>query len=446
MEQLKDKFADEKASLEREEVNAKHSFETLGQTLADNIENAKTVIGRRTAFMNERLQLKADEQYKADQEALCAAKQAAYDERQKLRGEELDAITQAIEILSSGDVSGAADKHLPTMLLQMQSRVQAKAYDPFVAAQQQVARLLSARADKYNSNLLSMLATRVSADPFKKVKKMIREMISKLMQEATAETEHHGWCQAELGENKITRDTKTAAVEDLTATLEQLNAEIAKLTEEVADLSADVAELSKDRAEATKVREAEHAKNTATVADAKAAQEAVTNALAILSDFYAKAGQATALVQAPEDDAPETFNEKYTGMQGESGGVLGMLEVIQSDFARLESETSASEAQAAEEYKKFMNDSEVDKAVKETDIKHKQGLIAKKTSESQETKKELKVTNEELDAANAYYEKLTPSCVDTGMTYAERVAKREEEMQSLKEAMEILKGVETTTI
>jgi len=447
-------------------VNAKHSFENLGQTLADNIENAKTVIGRRTAFMNERLQqkaeaegekaateadLKADLQYKADQEGLCAAKQSAYDERQKLRGDELDAITQAVEILSSGDVSGAADKHLPAMLLQMKSAVQAKAYDPLVAAQQQVARLLSARADKYNSQLLSMLAMRVSADPFKKVKKMIREMISKLMQEATAETEHHGWCQAELGENKITRDTKSAAIDDLSATLEQLNAEIAKLTEEVADLSADVAELSKDRAEATDVREAEHAKNTATVADSKAAQDAVTNALAILSDFYAKAGQATALVQGvdnnlPSEDAPETFDEKYTGMQGESGGVLGMLEVIQSDFARLESETSAAEAQAVAEYKKFMNDSEVDKAVKETDIAHKQGLIAKKGSEAQETKKELKTTQEELDAAEAYYKKLTPSCVDTGMTYAERVAKREEEMQSLKEAMEILKGVETTTI
>merc|ERR1719453_2745821 len=319
-----------------------------------------------------------------------------------------------------------------------------KSYDPLMAAQQQVAKLLSSRADKYNSQLLSMLATRVSADPFKKVKKMIREMVSKLMQEATAETEHHGWCQAELAENKITRDTKTASVEELSATLEQLTAEIAKLTEEVADLSADVAALSKDRAEATDVREAENKKNVATIADSKAAQEAVSNALAILQEFYAKAGQATALVQtaAPQDDAPESFDEKYTGMQGESGGVLGMLEVIQSDFARLESETTASEEQASEEYKTFMNDSEVDKAVKETDIEHMKGLIAKKTSASAETKTELKTTQEELDAAEKYYEKLKPSCVDTGMTYEERVARREAEMQSLKEGLEILKGVE----
>jgi len=417
------------------------------------------VIERRTVFMNERLQAKseaegekaateadlaADSKYLADLTTQCTLKSDAFDQRQKLRGEELDAIDQAIEILGSGDVSGAADKHLPSMFLQVKSSLKkGNFFEKEHDAQVKVASLLNARADKFSSKLLSMLAVRASADPFKKVKKMIREMISKLMQEATAETEHHGWCQAELGANKETRDAKTASVEDLAATLEQLTAQIAKLTEEVADLTEAIAGLDKDRKEATEVREAEHKKNTVAVADAKAAQTAVANALTILSDFYAKAGKATALVQqSPADDAPESFTDSYKGMGGESGGVIGMLEVIQSDFARLESETTANEEQASEEYTKFMNDSEVDKAVKNADKEHKEGLIAKKNSASQETKTELKTTQEELDAATKYYEKLKPSCVDTGMTYEERVARREEEMQSLKEAMEILKGVE----
>lgn len=467
MEQLKDKFAKEKSDLEKEEVNAKYAFEQLGQTLADNIENASAVIERRTNYMNERLQnkaeaegekaateadKKADSKYLSDLTTQCSLKSDAFDSRQKLREEELDAISQAIEILGSSAVSGSADKHLPALLQIKSSFLQVKTklsrYNPSSnarEAQEEVATLLSNNAAKYNSQLLSMLATRVQADPFKKVKKMIREMISKLMEEATAETEHHGWCQAELGANKETRNAKTASVEDLTATLEQLTAEVAKLTEEVAELSAEVAELDKDRKEATEVRTAENKKNLATIADAKAAQEAVTNALTILQEFYAKAGKATDLLQtkqSPEEDAPETFTEPYKGMGGESGGVVGLLEVIQTDFARLESETTANEEQASEEYTQFMNDSEVDKAVKSTDIEHKKGLITKKNSASTETKKELKTTQEELDAANAYYEKLKPSCVDTGMTYEERVARREDEMQSLKEAMEILKGVD----
>ena len=103
---------------------------------------------------------------------------------------------------------------------------------------------------------------------------------------------------------------------------------------------------------ATQMRETEKAKNTKTIADAKAASEAVANGLNVRQEFYAKAGQ------------PAIFDEAYTGMQSESGGVIGMIEVIQSDFARLESETTASEAAAAKEYSPFMSVSAADKASK----------------------------------------------------------------------------------
>ena len=82
--------------------------------------------------------------------------------------------------------------------------------------------------------------------------------------------------------------------------------------------------------------------------------------------------------QQPE--APETFEEPYTGMAGESGGFVGMLEVIESDFARLESETSAAEAMAQRECDTFITDSQVDKAAKSTSIEHK---TAKKQDQSQ---------------------------------------------------------------
>merc|ERR1719421_514065 len=74
--------------------------------------------------------------------------------------------------------------------------------------------------------------------------------------------------------------------------------------------------------------------------DAKAAQTAVAQALTVLKEFYAKAAEATALLQQEPPPMPE---EPYKGMGGEAGGVVGMLEVIESDFARLESETKANE-------------------------------------------------------------------------------------------------------
>jgi len=87
-----------------------------------------------------------------------------------------------------------------------------------------------------------------------------------------------------------------------------------------------------------------------------------------------------------------------------------------------------------------MNDSEVDKAMKNQDADNKEKTITRKSGDLTETKKDLKGTQEELDAALAYYDKLKPSCVDSGVSYDDRVARREEEIQSLKEALKILAG------
>merc|ERR1719265_2083165 len=99
-------------------------------------------------------------------------------------------------------------------------------------------------------------------------------------------------------------------------------------------------------AKATKLRQEEKAKNEETIADADEAQTAVAQALTVLKEFYAKASEATALLQQP---APEIFDEPYKGMNAENGGVVGMLEVIESDFARLESDTKADEVSAQKE-------------------------------------------------------------------------------------------------
>jgi len=343
------------------------------------------------------------------------------------------AVEKAIEIISSGAVSGNADKHLPS-LLQTSSFAQLRS-NLATQAQNRVAVFLQARSKALNSRVLASLAARVSDDPFSKVKKMIKELIVRLMEEANEEAEHKGWCDTELSTNEQTRKEKTEAVETLHAEIDMLEASIAKLTEDITSLTKAVAELDAAMAKATKLRQEEKAKNTETIADSEAAQTAVAQALTVLKEFYAKAGEATAFVQEPE-----IFDKPYTGMGAEGGGVVGMLEVIESDFARLESDTKASEATAQKEYDEFMTDSKVDKSAKNSDIEHK---TAKKQDEEQAlttNNEDLEGTQKELDAALAYFDKLKPSCVDSGVSYEDRVARRKEEIESLQEALKILNG------
>merc|ERR1719254_496549 len=199
------------------------------------------------------------------------------------------------------------------------------------------------------------------------------------MEEANEEAEHKGWCDTELSTNEQTRKEKTEAVEMLHAEIDELEASIAKLTEDIGELTKAVAELDAAMAEATTLRQEEKAKNTQTIKDAQEAQTAVAQALTVLKEFYAKAGDATAFVQQ-QPESPEIFESPYKGMQSENGGVIGMLEVIESDFARLESDTKAAEASQQKEYDTFMTDSKVDKEAKETSIDHK---TTKKQDETQ---------------------------------------------------------------
>merc|ERR1719387_3175939 len=275
---------------------------------------------------------------------------------------------------------------------------------------------------------------------------MIKDLIVRLQEEATSETEHKGWCDTELTTNKQTRDKKTSEVNDLESEIEDLTATIAELTQDISDLTAAVKELDAAMAKQTDERNEAKATNTQTVKDAKAAQVAVEEAMAVLKDFYAKSAEATAFAQQPAEDAPETFEKPYKGLLPEGGSVVDFMEVILSDFARLESETAAAEAAEDEEYKTFMFESKKDKALKENEIKLKSGTKTDKESALQQAQADLKVTKEQLDKALEYYEKLKPTCVDSGITYEERVKRREEEIVSLQEALKILAGTDLPTM
>jgi len=461
LEKLLDKFIDERTALEKEEMNSKHAYEMLMQDLEAQVTQAKSDVQEKSIFKAKKLQEKAsaegdledtsttkadDENYLADLTSTCEQKSSDFEIRQQLRAEEIVAIGKAIEVckenaglLESRSSAALITKAKPakaTSLASLRSDLRSP-------AQQRAAKFLQERAGRLNSRMLSVLAARVSDDPFVKVKKMIKDLIVRLMEEANEEAEHKGWCDSELATNEVTRKEKTAAVETLHAEIDELEASVAKLSEEIGELAQAVAQLDAAMAEATGLRTEEKKSNDATIQDAVEAQAAVAQALAVLRDFYNKQATATLVqTQRQQPKAPEIFNGPYRGMTGEASGVIGMLEVIESDFARLEAETTASEAAAQKEYDEFMTDSKVDKAEKTKDVEHK--TAKKQDQEHALTMKtnDLDGTQKELDAALRYFDKLKPSCVDAGVSHEERVQRRQEEIESLQEALRILSGEE----
>lgn len=462
LRKLRDDFSNKKHEAMSEEMKAQHAFEDLLQQKSNEIEASKAHKGSATGKKAQREKLLADDQgdklavvsdrdedaaYMADVKSMCKKKTEEFESRQELRKGELEAIKKAIEIISSKSVKGTGEKHLPALIQIPRGRstslVQHKVLETN-PIQGKLAAFLEGRARASGSQLLMKMSHLVAEDPLKTVKKMIKDLEFKLRNEAAEETEHHGFCQAELGKNKITREARSADVAALNDKIEELETDISQLAARIAELKAAVTELDTAMGEAATDRTEAKAENMNTIKEAKEAQTAVEAAIAVLKDFYAKSAQATAFEQESRalDDAapPPTFDKPYKGMLPEGGNIVDFLQVILSDFQRLEEETSSGEDEDQQSFEKFTFDSKKDKAMKETEIKMKSAKRTETETALKSSEKELTMTQDQLDKAIATYDKLKPQCVDSGINYDDRVKQREEEILSLQDALNILSG------
>lgn len=457
LQKLKSKFFDERAQIEKEEVNKRHAYELLMQDLKESIAGADQMISEKVQQKAKSLQAAAtmkaeledatttkadDEKYFSEISATCKQKEGDFDDRQKLRTEEITALEKALEILSGNQVSGTAEKSYAMIQNRGAALVQAHTARQS-PEQQRVATYLLEQGDKLNSQVLSALAARVRDDPFTKVKKMIQDLIVRLMEQAGEEAQHKGWCDTELAANEQVRTSRTVEVERLSSEIDGLKSSMAKLSSEVTDLTQQLSDTDQAVATQTKLRNEEKAENAQTLKDAQEAQRAIEQAVTVLREFYAKAAEATALVQkglVRKQAQPAIFEGAYQGMGAQSGGVIAMLEVIQSDYARLESTTSAMEASSQEEFTKQMSETAVLKAQMEKDIEYKNRLKQMQEQALVDRNNDLASAQKELDAANNYFDKLKPSCLDAGESFEDRAQRRQEEIQSLQEALKILNG------
>merc|ERR1719487_2612068 len=183
VESLGDKFEDERAAIEEKEANEKHSFDMMMQDLTSQVTYATEELDSKTAFKAKTEEAKAanegeladtsaskaaDEKALADLTAECEQTAIDFEARQKTRQEELDAIGEAIEIMSSDTVAGSGAKHLPTLIQKKGAALAQLRASSASSVQQAVATYLNDQAQRQNSRILSLLATKVAADPFKK--------------------------------------------------------------------------------------------------------------------------------------------------------------------------------------------------------------------------------------------------------------------------------------
>lgn len=443
LDKLSAKFVEEKAALEKAETEKKTSHQLVMTSLKNQKTAASEAKEEKTEFKSKAEQnlanakadleeskstLEEDTKYQKDLKVECKSKAMEFETNQRLRAEELDAIAKASEIIAGSTVSGAA-KHLESGFLQRSSLAMLRATPRGTAAAVSSALqvLRAGAASEAQRALIQRLEMMEQVDSEMKrnetlqgVKDVLQKYLTNLESERANEIEHEAFCTRELASNNRTKKQKTAKVESLTAEIDQLESSIAKLSEDIADISSQITKLSSALSEATKLRGDEKAKNSKTIAESQAAQEAVTEAINLLQEAFEKTA-AISLLQI-----------------GSKTGVVTLLETVLGDFSRLEAETKAQELAADKEFKAFKTDSNMDKASKQSDAQH---FTEEKTEASKalaQKKVDLASSKTELTSAEQYFKELSQQCLSSDSDAAKQKAHREEEIQNLKTALKEL--------
>jgi len=415
--------------------------------------------------------LKDDELYMKDLTEKCELKAREWDQRSQMRADEVGALTKALGIIQNkakdnyhestsrdaSDLMQKAAAPLPRAsadeldfggadlsFLQVESpRKKLRLLAAKVASstsmesrQNKVIDDLVKKGKALNSPILTSVAIRVGADPFLKVKKLVQNLIERLIQEAAEEATKKGWCDTEMGKATMNRNSNMDKVMSLNAELMGNQALKAQLTESVATLTTEISELNDSMAKQTKLRTQEKAENMETLDKAKEGLAAVRDAKNVLVEFYKKGSKGSvSLLQASPVDAPETAGGAYKGGQQKAGGIVAMLDVIISDFSRSIKVVSTAEKDAHRAFVEFERTTKTSLMEKETG-KSQAELDSKSTEQKiTEGMDDMDQHQKMLDDSLKTLEDLKPACVDTGMSYADRVAKREEEINALKKAL-----------
>lgn len=301
-----------------------------------------------------------------------------------------------------------------------------------------IMKMLTVDSKRLHSTKLAALSAQISSTgPFDKITKLIQELIERLLQEAADEANHQGWCNKAMTEAKEQRGRKSSMVAELNELLATNEARRDILDTEVEKLTAEIADLEASLEKTTKARDEESEENSATVKEAEEGKEAIEEALDMLDKFYKTAAKNTVLAQTHQvPEMPDAgFDGAYTGGQSGAKGILGMMEVIRDDFARTVKVTEQAEKASAKDFLEFETETKMSLATKTNTKSAKASELAEVIDTINSDKESMLNEQKLLDKSVQELIELQPACVPKVESYEERVAKREQEIESLKKAL-----------
>jgi DNA repair exonuclease SbcCD ATPase subunit len=289
----------------------------------------------------------------------------------------------------------------------------------------------------------------LSEDHFVKVRGLIKDLLAKLKADADSEATQKGVCDTGMKKAISHRDEAMAQIEMANAKITTYTANQNTLEDDIRTLHKGISELKKGVYEATENNAEEQAALERVENMSADAINSVKMALNLLKKFYSNALLQTNKYVPPGADrdgntldgmAPEVFERDYHASQQESKGIMGILNIIVTDFERVKAKALADEAYVKAAFIKLKNPLTGDIALKEKEIKRKTAKVSDTKSDIIDQQQALADAQDLLEGATDALDSLKTMCVAGEETWAERTQKRKDEIQALKDAMDIFRN------
>jgi len=377
----------------------------------------------------------ADEAFVVEMTENCKVVDQEYAARTKVRGEEIVALGEVLDILTGDDARELFAKSVGTSFLQT---------DQQSSRQNSAFQRIASVAKKHNNWALLSLAVRVRLDAFTKVKEAIDNMLVELKAQQKNDYEKNEQCKKDIDttqDNIVLAERETKDLEesnlDLSNTIETVTEEIKTLKQEVADMEVSLKKAGIDR-------KSENQLYQQSVADQRATVAILNMAKARMKEFYS-----SSLVQihshqpvpgaraAPPPPKPQAYEKS-----GGAGGVMELLTMIIEESTRAEQDLEKDENDAQKMYGEFVTASK-------TSLEADRASIAEKEKQLSETESSLSATKEAQLANGAKNEDLKSllagfhaECDYIIKYFKIRQQFRKEEIDSIEEAKAILSGAD----
>jgi hypothetical protein len=279
LQEAEEKEADEKAVFDKLKTAKSDQLKKAREALT-NMELENGAKGMSKADAEEEVaaletQVTNDKKFITETEAAMETKKTEYVERKKLRAGELQAISQAVAILTADDAKDTFKKSMASQgfFFLQESEQYSKS-----SVLSRASKAIKEVARKANDARLIALIQSASKGEFDEVVEAIDKMVALLSSENAADLANKQECEKSRMEDTQSAIVGGREIDDLTDTAKRLASDIQDLTQEKEDTEAALKKATEEMNEATKLRGEEKAEWTQSDAEDKDASDTVAMA------------------------------------------------------------------------------------------------------------------------------------------------------------------------